>query len=1293
MSSVEIRVLGDFDFIEQIIHGVARVYNQDGVFNTASGILLMLLLLWASIGHIMNPDKAPFPFREFLMGLIGWIVFASPMSPKYDVELTSIRDAHRFTVINDVPFIAAVPSAIASNFFSGIREIMEVSFAPVTFSSSDKEADPLSALVKMYDQRPPTSMQFKSNNKGYDLGKTITEYVQNCYVVDHELTGRDPTMSIELLRTTTISQSLFQALKVTYDFLQTDVYLTAGGSHFGTQMACPDAHSAIMSALNNTTLENNLTDFYEKKGVSREALRNASAMIYGSYGIGPSPYDIQLGMFQSYMIRDGLKNTSLENYTDQMVFQGMRKRVYEKAGERALFNQIAIPVITALECFAFYMAPIMMLLAVLGGAGFAMIKKYMMLILFVNLWSFISIFVNLYTAISVENALGAASGFDPFSFDSLPDTILEVEGFLATAAALTASIPMLAMFLLYGGVHSMMGVMRNVASGSVDGNMGAPTVSSNMNGGVQTMGDKGTTFGTSTGAYATNHSLSNNMTVGSSSVGDTQISGRNASIQAVQSEVTSSQSAYQQAFSQAVSSGISSTSSNDVMNAQNWSSMNTDTKISTIANTSKVGENFTNDEKAQMAIKASASAGVSLPGGLAGAKGTGELSTSQLESKTYQEMVERAKSFQEMGNTSTSNGDSSGTSEKLSDTKMFSDNESSQKAKTALESYQRADAKSKALNNSVASSDVISNSKQLDNAQALSVYGGDQLDKLYNSLSKEEKSRLNDLNVGHDENPFKQIQRWENGLKRDDTTLEQDIKDKELSAKMMRSVGQSLGNERGAGFIAAAETYEKMAKDYSAIEQAEYGLTKAESQEAQTNAQGASDAANNANITSDVDTVTPTNQAAVNGSASPDKEELKAQKDLSDKSINTGMLDTGRSALNLFGNNQRWDSDNVGESVNSHAVSNGVFMPTMASGTDSLLNGDYRNMPKEQQMDAIIAGNYISNNKEVMDSLSPEQQERFTHNYNRVVDDADQQTKDLAKRVESGEVSRNAAGQSLGGSAFSPNNNPQASGLKIDSGANAATNLIGEYFSSRAYEQALAIEQAGAFDHSNTNVNENTSNMPTNLAKLASTLANDHTNASEIHSLAQGENSESLANKFFGINSHETLNSAIGGMPVLESLRGVSNTYDANLDTLQAEMRNNNAYNPETVFVGETQSDGTLGETFSHNGSTYTMTGSEGGVNMYENEEGEVFRQASGSPGLSEVHSGTVSPTMINYDGDAPALNLIGGMATVDGIDYTPAGQHTIGEGDDITVLGNKYSASDGESYYLHKNQMKMILD
>ncbi len=104
----------------------------------------------------------------------------------------------------------------------------------------------------------------------------------------------------------------------------------------------------------------------------------------------------------------------------------------------------------------------------MGGFGFSYIGKYLGLVLYVNLFGFIKVFVDVFTAISVQRAYEASSDLAQ-SFLAYPNTIKEIEGFLSISASLTTAIPMLALFLLYGGVHSIMGVMKQMGSVPVDG--------------------------------------------------------------------------------------------------------------------------------------------------------------------------------------------------------------------------------------------------------------------------------------------------------------------------------------------------------------------------------------------------------------------------------------------------------------------------------------------------------------------------------------------------------------------------------------------------------------------------------------------------------------------------------------------------------------------------------------------------------------------------------------------------------------------------------------------------------
>src|SRR5690606_41572829 len=88
---LEVLVLGDIDFATEVMHGVARLFQTGsssyGNFLQASGVVLLIMLLFSSFKYILDPEKNSYPVNEFVFGILAWLIFVSPMSPLFDVVL------------------------------------------------------------------------------------------------------------------------------------------------------------------------------------------------------------------------------------------------------------------------------------------------------------------------------------------------------------------------------------------------------------------------------------------------------------------------------------------------------------------------------------------------------------------------------------------------------------------------------------------------------------------------------------------------------------------------------------------------------------------------------------------------------------------------------------------------------------------------------------------------------------------------------------------------------------------------------------------------------------------------------------------------------------------------------------------------------------------------------------------------------------------------------------------------------------------------------------------------------
>ena len=573
---MEIRVLGDFDFTREVISGVARLFSYDNGFGYASGVLLVLYLMWNMLQHGLNPEKSTPPVKEFIFGIVLWLMLGGGgSSAKFDVMLTSMTDPSRFEYIEDVPALAVIPGWLASNLFGEAREMLEDEFTPAAYSLA-RGQDPLGALTRMWDTSPPVSLY--ANNKDEDIAKTFQNYMVDCWEADQALNKAPATVTIAQLMETdmAISASMIEAIKVDYNGIFTRVYLGDSaslrmpGEEHGIRMTCPEAWTKLNERFGNGATYK-IVDWVDGRIADPDSMRQGLAMIRGTYTQGEDAYGIAVNLFVARMVADGV-NTAFAADTTRMVFEAYRKHVFEQAGQAEVFKSFMIPVITAMEAFSFFIAPVMIILTVLGGFGLSYMGKYISLVLYMNLWGFTKVFVDLFTAIAVERAYSHGSN-TAFTFGDYPTTIQEIEGFLSVASTLTASIPALAMFILYGGAKTLSPFVNSATKGSVDGSAGAPSISSSMHAGVRTMANSSSHYDANSGAMVTGFSSQNDNALGSYNFSKMVGEAAQATVASSESGVRSDAESFNNAFSEMLGKGRSHSMGGDASSGGSASNM------------------------------------------------------------------------------------------------------------------------------------------------------------------------------------------------------------------------------------------------------------------------------------------------------------------------------------------------------------------------------------------------------------------------------------------------------------------------------------------------------------------------------------------------------------------------------------------------------------------------------------------------------------------------------------------------------------------------------------------------
>jgi len=191
-----------------------------------------------------------------------------------------------------------------------------------------------------------------------------------------------------------------------------------------------------------------------------------------------------------------------------------KKRILE-ASESSLFMRYVHPLMTFMEGFIYALTPIMAVLVAIGSMGMSLAGKYLLMLLWIQLWMPVLAIVNLYLNMSVQGRMaslqdGLLGNIDPTSIMGQVQMHSTMADWLATAGTLAAATPALALMLIYGSAVTATNLSGKLGGNeSVDPNSAAPdAVKSgpvlNDAGGFTTDGARGANI---TGAEAVSPSL------------------------------------------------------------------------------------------------------------------------------------------------------------------------------------------------------------------------------------------------------------------------------------------------------------------------------------------------------------------------------------------------------------------------------------------------------------------------------------------------------------------------------------------------------------------------------------------------------------------------------------------------------------------------------------------------------------------------------------------------------------------------------------------------------------------
>ena len=451
-----IHSIGDAQFLSQVLNAVAMIIGTNDFVQLVSIGLLLGAIIVVLQGLFRGAREIP--WHQLLL---GWILYACMFVPTTTVIVEDAYTGKAYSVDN-VPIGVAFAGSMLSNVGYGITNLFETAYGDVRGISEGTFAEPLVILnaVRQHasDVRVLQELD-KSIGQGTDIQKTLHNYIKECTLPKLALSITTPT---EL-----VTGDMMEELKFESSIYGTRSYIE---NPSGENLTCAEAWKKIEPALEkikDPKFINQLSTAANLKGEAGDR-----AMI-DDYQAAFDMLNINGTAVEEFMLASTIKPIyekavsgyyrNLGDKTSAIMFnQAVQQRNTQWAAEASMFMTVVRPFLSFFEGFMYSITPVLAFLLVLGGIGISLGVKYILLILWIQLWMPVLSICNLYIIMSARGELAAQTFTSFYSVDKLGQSL---EHWMATGGMLASATPLISLFLITGSTFAFTSLTQRMAGG------------------------------------------------------------------------------------------------------------------------------------------------------------------------------------------------------------------------------------------------------------------------------------------------------------------------------------------------------------------------------------------------------------------------------------------------------------------------------------------------------------------------------------------------------------------------------------------------------------------------------------------------------------------------------------------------------------------------------------------------------------------------------------------------------------------------------------------------------------
>ena len=458
-----IHSIGDAAFLSQILNSVSMVVGTNDYTRLVSIGLLLGVLVVVIQGLFRGAREIP--WQQLLL---GWIIYACMFVPTTTVVIEDSYTGKTRTVDN-VPLGVAFSGAMISNIGYGITVLFETAYHDVSSVTDRSFAEPLrltNALRQHSADIAILNELDKQIGANTDIAKSLRNYIKDCSMPKLTLGVTSPTNMV--------TQNALDEIRFNSHIYGTKIFIRNAR---GEDLTCQEAWVKLLPELEKVRepkFIKGLSDAANLKSIDPNAGGNRSADI-NDYQQAFDMLNISSTQVEHYILTSLIKpiyeNASAGFYRNVgdsasaiMINQAIQQRNTQWSAEASMFATVVRPLLTFFEGFMYGITPVIGFLLVMGGIGMSLAMKYIMLILWIQLWMPVMSIVNLYVIMAARGEIaGNIQTYESFyAIDKIGNII---EHWLATGGMLAAATPLISLFLVSGSVYAFTSLTQRMNGG------------------------------------------------------------------------------------------------------------------------------------------------------------------------------------------------------------------------------------------------------------------------------------------------------------------------------------------------------------------------------------------------------------------------------------------------------------------------------------------------------------------------------------------------------------------------------------------------------------------------------------------------------------------------------------------------------------------------------------------------------------------------------------------------------------------------------------------------------------